>query len=142
MRIVIKHLAFILFTLLIIIILGGCGIDEELTCFNYCSDALYYSGFSGIVINKETRQPINGATVTLTESKNQRCDTCVILGTIILSTDAEGWFRAPSEIHLPDLYVMNVVIEAENCVRYDADYEAFYLVGTEFPGEVFELSCS
>lgn len=137
-----KHFTCILFALLTIIILSSCDIDQKLACSNYCSKALYYSEFSGVVRDIETKEPINGALVILTESNNQICDTCVTLGTVRLITDARGRFTVPSGISLPDLYIMNVVIEAENCVGYDADHDAFDLLGTLSPGETFELSCS
>ena len=122
----------------------GCGINQELICNNYCRDAIYHSGFSGVVRNIETKERISGAIVILTESDNQMCDDiCVKLGTITLITDENGWFRVPPEIRLPDIYVVNVVIEAENCVHYSEDHEAILLVGTPLsPGNFFELSCS
>jgi len=138
-----KHFTFILVALLTVIVLSSCGVSQEVSCFNYCSKTIYYSDFSGIVQDTVTKKPISGAIITLTESEDQICDTCVTLGTITLITDEEGWFKVPPEIYLPNRYNINVDIVAENCIHYNEDYRAFHLVGAErIPGEVFELSCS
>jgi hypothetical protein len=141
-----KYLICIAIALLIATILSSCGADSGLTCFNYCSETIYVSEIMGVVRDSTTNQPISGALVTLTEPPNQICETCrQNIGTITVTTDEEGWFRVPpSTIFLPDLYIIYIAIEAENCQSYIEEYEARALDNAiyGFTGQVFNLTCS
>lgn len=116
---------------------------NSLNCFNYCMDSLWSSHLSGIVVNSNTMKPIIGASVIITDSETQFCDTCPgeMIGVLRLQTDERGHFVLPFGARRS--YRLNIRIEADNCDVYIRQYRAFELEAPNegMVGENFELTC-
>ncbi len=89
--------------------------DRALSCSFYCREALYISEMSAVVRDRATNKPIVGASVTMRESPVQQCQVCGnhLLPTTVV-TDEDGIFRYSGK-SFPDLYVIEIMIQAPNC---------------------------